>query len=118
MAKQTINCEVTESQMNDIIQSISDYMYNTDLEDLSYQEVVDGVRVYVDFSVGFGEVTIKIAEIQEYHYQLTYERDSFVLKCKLEDEVMNHFNEYLKDSRLQAQEIRRDQVESLLNYAI
>jgi len=110
MAVLGIKCYLNEIKMHNIMQSIAKYMYRTDRDSLLFQKEVEGVKVYVGFSVNPGEVSIDTVEIQDARYTHTYERDSNVLKCWIEDQILDDYNASLNESFSQQREIRNDRL--------
>lgn len=115
MAQLLIQTELNESQMTAIVDDVMKYVRKTEIEDLMFDSEVCEHRVYIEFLIGSSGITIKDADIQGSQYSL--KRDSFVLQCRLEDEMLD-YNKERYESMLQAQDIREYEHEQLLNHAI
>lgn len=110
MAMLGIKCYLNEIKIHNIVQSVAKYMYRTDRDSLLFQKEVEGVKVYVEFSVNPREVCIDTVEIQDTRFTHIYERDSNVLKCWIEDQILDDYNACLTEAFSRQKNIRSDQL--------
>lgn len=104
-----INCDIPIEEMLLIVDAVEKHLYNPISEDWNFDDKVLGYPVYVDFE-GHGETLyIKEVTVQDRIHHFSMDRDSFVLKCTLEDTTIPAFTKYAKERRMQQEQIEEDQ---------
>ncbi|NDW19438.1 hypothetical protein D0T53_11030 [Dysgonomonas sp. 216] len=104
-----INCDTTREEMQAIVEAVEKHLYNPISEDWDFDDTVLGFPVYVDFA-GHGETLyVKEVTVQDRIHHYSMDRDSFALKCTLEDTIMPVFTKYAKERRIQQEQIKEDQ---------
>ncbi|MBK5721390.1 hypothetical protein JGH11_10945 [Dysgonomonas sp. Marseille-P4677] len=105
-----IDCYCSETQMTNIVESISSHLYNSDINDISdYDDLLQGVRVCVSFESYLDTVHLKECEVLDNDWEVLYE-DTAVLTSRLKL-IINDFNRYQKEACNQESEILKDQYE-------
>ena len=107
-----IDCYCNEKQMNEILDTIVNYLTTMDRNELcDIDEEIGGVRVCIDFEIFMDIVKVKAAEILDNNWELLFE-DSAVLASRLRP-LMKAYNLDHTQLVAQSKNIKRDQLAEL-----
>jgi hypothetical protein len=106
-----IDCYCNEKQMTDLVKAVTSHLYNSDRSEISdFDDVINGVRVCVEFDTYMDTVQLKVSEILDEDWDLLYE-DSAVLTSRLRS-VVNEYNRNERDACEQSRAISSDRYTS------
>mgnify|MGYP000868613220 CR=1 FL=1 len=107
-----IDCFCSETQMCEIIRTITNYLNTLDRDELcDIDEEIAGVRVCIDLEVFMDVIKLKAAEVLDDDWEPLFE-DSAVLTSRLRP-MIEAYNQNYTQARRQAQGIRKDQLSEL-----
>jgi len=104
-----INCYCNESQMTSIVNTVTSHLHNFDSSDIpDFDDVIDDIRVCVEFDSYPGAVFVETSEILNADWDVLYE-DTAVLTSRLK-EIVSDYNRSNNEAYSQAMEIRKDEL--------
>lgn len=97
-----IDCYCNEKQMASLVKAVTGHLYESDRSEIpDFDDVINGVRVCVEFETYMDTVQLKTSEVLDGDWDLLYE-DSAVLTSRLRaivDEYNRNENEACEQSR-------------------
>jgi len=106
-----IDCYCDEKQMANLVKAVTSHLYDSDRSEISdFDDVINGVRVCVEFDTYMDMIQLKTSEILDEDWDLLYE-DSAVLTSRLRS-VVNHYNRSEQDVCEQSRVIRYEKYTS------
>lgn len=106
-----IDCYCDEKQMASLVKAVTSHLYDSDRSEISgFDDVINGVRVCVEFDTYMDEIQLKTSEILDEDWDLLYE-DSAVLTSRLRS-VVNDYNRSEYDVCEQSRAIRYEKYTS------
>ncbi|MDR2995564.1 MAG: hypothetical protein LBV11_17435 [Bacillus cereus] len=109
----TISCQLSESQMNNIVDSVIKHINENDYRDIpEFDKILHGVDVYVTFQYITDTVSLECACISDSYWGDTIYEDTAVFTSRL-NEHLRHFNILNKEQIRQALDIQKEQKEEL-----
>lgn len=103
-----IDCYCNEKQMSTIVKLIQTHLSDTDDDEVAdFDDVIDGVRVCVEFNTYMDSVSVKASEVLDSDWDVLYE-DTAVLTSRLKRVVDNH-NKNNNEAVRRARQIGKDE---------
>ncbi len=108
MNKLSIDCFLTEKQMNDIVKEVVKHISDSDIYGiLDFDDIINGVRVSVRLVTYLSEIHISLSEILNNDWDLM-ESETAVFKQRLSYQI-DSINEQNKQSIAQSMDITNDE---------